>query len=757
MSFLYFVRFFHFAFFDAFSVVQTALLRLKVEELQRAFNAKFDAAVELKKAEIYRLDEKAERVKEINEESRGEEPLFKPRMSKEERPETIFEVDESEITAERVLTKEEQAKKDAEEAEKAERARKAAEDDSRDRALLDMMNGTLVIKKDVSALDKQLVKEEWMTTIPYDKMSDEQKVQLADFEKREKTLATERENRRKLLDTDLKKVRGEIADICRFFDEKLQVLLDERMVVKQKCCTQELIIAKLMNSLLEEEERDREEVNLARRERELHTEKTTASMALNEFRRQVDACQKKADALAKEEKDLERNCRKEMFEMASDQLEMLMKLYKNRRVRRHITPDISASSPAPATAGGAPKVSMMMSLAMMSLAASGKASEQTQHILKTKGAMKAAGDADHESEDEDNMQDPFSEQTGKVAAAEVATRLAEMQFDPSEKPDDLEPEVWERLQKLRNLKIEKEMEAKAHGTILEDMRRHEAALIATEKALNDELVSTVNRKVAAREQRETLQLNTELLMQVRQGQVEIEEAPVVTDMSSAVMINRSIVEQLNGSIVSLGSETVQQLREIVYLRKGIRAQRWQQRRMQLQFEEYADRTIEFQLLRVTRELQDMIKSGGHEARQSNEIAKLEKKIEYTRQMTDTKIADRTYKLNKVLKKVRDMQEENRRLDQTIVELQNSVAERQNIWRIRQKDAPMPGTEGSGHEGSEAEAQRKRVAAVVERRRLVELAKQQAEEIEFLKSELERCRKRTFPSFQQMVPTHPDMK
>ena len=114
----------------------------------------------------------------------------------------------------------------------------------------------------------------------------------------------------------------------------------------------------------------------------------------------------------------------------------------------------------------------------------------------------------------------------------------------------------------------------------------------------------------------------------------------------------------------------------------------------------------------------------------------------------------------VLSKVRAMQEENRRLDQTVVELQNSVAERQNIWRIRQRDAPLPGSsEAEGGGGADSEAQRKRVGAVIERRRLFELAKQQAEEIEFLKAELERCRKRTFPSFQQIVPAgaHPDAR
>lgn len=54
-------------------------------------------------------------------------------------------------------------------------------------------------------------------------------------------------------------------------------------------------------------------------------------------------------------------------------------------------------------------------------------------------------------------------------------------------------------------------------------------------------------------------------------QVEVEEAPVVTDLSACAMIHRDIVEELNKVIVSLGSECVQQLKETVYLRKGTRS------------------------------------------------------------------------------------------------------------------------------------------------------------------------------------------
>ena len=49
---------------------------------------------------------------------------------------------------------------------------------------------------------------------------------------------------------------------------------------------------------------------------------------------------------------------------------------------------------------------------------------------------------------------------GGAAAARAADegRLAELQLDPSEKPEDMSQEAWERFQRSRNTKIEKEME-----------------------------------------------------------------------------------------------------------------------------------------------------------------------------------------------------------------------------------------------------------------------------------------------------------
>ena len=63
--------------------------------------------------------------------------------------------------------------------------------------------------------------------------------------------------------------------------------------------------------------------------------------------------------------------------------------------------------------------------------------------------------------------------------------------------------------------------------------------------------------------------NLELPFKLKQGQVEVEEAAVVTDFGGALLIHRSEVAELNGSVRQLGREKVVILKEIRDFRKGI--------------------------------------------------------------------------------------------------------------------------------------------------------------------------------------------
>ena len=56
--------------------------------------------------------------------------------------------------------------------------------------------------------------------------------------------------------------------------------------------------------------------------------------------------------------------------------------------------------------------------------------------------------------------------------------------------------------------------------------------------------------------------------------------------------------------------------------------------MDLDLQEYIAQTTEFQLLRVTKDLQELIKVGGHESRQAGEVANLERKIDFLENVSE---------------------------------------------------------------------------------------------------------------------------
>ena len=76
--------------------------------------------------------------------------------------------------------------------------------------------------------------------------------------------------------------------------------------------------------------------------------------------------------------------------------------------------------------------------------------------------------------------------------------------------------------------------------------------------------------------------------------------------------------------------------------------------------------------------------------------------------------------------------------QQLKELQSSVAVRESIFRSR--------VESSGGEVNPATQAATRMKRVTMRRRLIDLARLQTEEIDFLRQELDRLRQRSFPSF-----------
>ena len=130
---------------------QLIMLEHVIRTIKASFNAKFAEFVKKKGQSLGRVDEKMARLLEIHKELKTSEVVDKVGMADSEQPEQVLVVDDSEIGVEKWVSPAELKAREEEE----QRAREAAgSDDTAERALNQMMGGTLAGADAIGVLDK---------------------------------------------------------------------------------------------------------------------------------------------------------------------------------------------------------------------------------------------------------------------------------------------------------------------------------------------------------------------------------------------------------------------------------------------------------------------------------------------------------------------------------------------------------------------------------------------------------------------------
>merc|ERR1712151_1333413 len=263
----------------------------------------------------------------------------------------------------------------------------------------------------------------------------------------------------------------------------------------------------------------------------------------------------------------------------------------------------------------------------------------------------------------------------------------------------------------------------------------------------------------------------EVLFKLRQGQVEVPQAAVVTDYSDAVVIDQEVVESRNRRILELGKSKVSTLDTTKVFRKKLGLLQWEHRMLAMRTLDLEERTKDVHMLRVTKGLQSLLK-GGEEGRNKADADLLERKIEHLNTTTQQKEASlkKQYAMGSHAAKLR--KQENSMLEKKLRELQQNVIQREHIRRLRApqgggsgnpaKDGDKPKIIGGGGRIEENEGvirvAQQGFREVRVRQSLMDAAKKHTEEIDLLRKELDRLRQKTFPSFVQLHedrPANPD--
>ena len=315
----------------------------------------------------------------------------------------------------------------------------------------------------------------------------------------------------------------------------------------------------------------------------------------------------------------------------------------------------------------------------------------------------------------------------------------ELKLDASPEGDDfpegLDQAVWDELVTMRNEKLASETNKRAKEADVAEKRAFLSRRRAEAKAAVARQAAVLDELGELRKSRLDDSLNLEIVVKIKQGQVEVAHADdFEPNYDAAVLIHRDAVEALNVEVVKLAEVKVQHMTEKMKKQSGIHKLEWQHRRLGMNAEDLQRKTKDVQMLRVTRHMTLEGDSGSTEDRNRKANDILEKTIKQQEQLMKSQLDDRGRQAMAITRKIRGLNKETVKFEPEITELSNTVDERATMCRVH-----MAATGGK----SKVDA---RLHAASSRRALVETVKAQADEISFLRDELERRRMKTFPAF-----------
>ncbi|ESO90244.1 hypothetical protein LOTGIDRAFT_233795 [Lottia gigantea] len=581
-------------------------------------------------------------------------------------------------------------KKQAEAKQKAEEERKLREKgDNIRERALDMMMGGVLEIKKEDELKKDVPKPLFMTTKESEEWTEEEVKSAKEYEKKVQDLKEEREKYRKQLETELRKLEQVIADNMTGFDEVLNQLFMKKVKVMMVLYQEDLKINRLRYNLLLEEELEIQEHELNAKLEHKRVLKQLTTEAVNESKKNLEKFRDDYDRLLAEDKLMDKTFRREFNDVSAVMADTLFKLFKKR-----------------------------------------------PRGQKFKGADTPVLDP--------SAPNPFAERPSTArqnAQSKIAMEQAIEELDrQSNMPENLEVQIWERLCHYRREKIESEQLVKTKALVLAEMNAFLQKRQEEEDSLRNETEDIMTQINRLREDRQRFTINLEVQLLLKQGQVEVDAGRFVHDFKPSALLHRSVVEDLNKTIKQYGEKKIASMMDSKDFRKGIIQLEWEHKRMLMEMDDLQNKMKDIQFMKVTREIQAYLSEKDYVSKKTQDILILEQTLQLLKKTHEKNVSEKRKILKDLNKTIRTKESSNQDLDSQLTEINVSVNERKHIDDVNAERRLDTGAE-------------KRYKEIVQRRKLVDLAKAQAQEVAVLRAEVERLRMRTFPALVQAWDSH----
>lgn len=626
---------------------QIAMLKEVVRIIKITFNKHFEKLYKEKEDVTGAIAAKNNRIKEILGElgSTDESILVsvKP-WADEEKAGSVLIVNDNEISSRPYVTI---AMKEAQQREE-ERKRKEAlsnADNGAERALQDFMYGNLEVKRDVLHEGTAIPKPSFMDEISSENWTDSMKKEALEYNDKIQAILDDKLKYRKGLELEMKKLRSEIQDACKSFDEKIIEMSKYRIITQREILAQELYISRLALSMVK-----REQLwgNLKSLNSEIEANRKSRgelSQVVKKLTTCVDEAKAQLQAAQDEEKTLDRSFKRDLQTLSNatfdqDTLKIFTNLYRQRKYHSISVEgdegdgDGGSGINQRASKDGAKRRSFKRSFGnsaaethgSVAPKAGGKLRESKDTSSKDNlGPMQQAARQMNNAQEAShkvlqfNPNDPFyfnliqRDKERKLADSQIPLQVP-LSMD-QDCPDgfNVDQFVWSKLQELRLARIVKEIEAKTFSKEYNELKQKLDELTDREEALIAQSYALENSKASIMNSISVLDTDLEVVVSLRQGQDEVDCNAVVTDYSDAKLIPTSIINKYNVRLNDHGKDKIGVLTKIKQFRRKMNLVDWEAKHLEMEAKHYEELFTDCQLFRVTRDLQKLIKEGAEES------------------------------------------------------------------------------------------------------------------------------------------------
>ncbi|XP_009276352.1 PREDICTED: cilia- and flagella-associated protein 43 [Aptenodytes forsteri] len=652
-------------------VNQIVLLKDIIYKVKTAFNKEFDIVVRQKEQEIARVKERNLRIREILAQLDLQVKVWEPALTDDEIPERALTVQDSEIKVEKYLTQEEREKAEMLAELEIERCL-AAMDNERLRALNDMMGGVLEVKKeDILKMD---IPPPPFISKPEHVWNDEEKKIFREHEKKVKELSEEKEKYRRALENELKKLEASIQETTQNFDQIVCKLSERKVKLEMVIYQEELKIVNLVYALMLNEELDTREAGLHNFLMKKEKEKVKTARTIQTTKNKIEAYIDTYENAKAEEKNLECGFTKEFAHVPANLLDELFQLYKHR-----------------------PKT------------------PTTEMLLDT---AKPYGDSSGSAEDY------------KGALTLLMKAMDELD-SPEHMPNGLDPSIWEHFCLARRNKMESEELVKWKALTLAEMQAFLQRRMDDNEKIKSEIEDIFQELTWLQEEKMKLQLNLTVQFLLRQGQVELESTEI-PDYTDAILINKSVIEELNCSIMAQGEKKIASMVECKDFSKGIFQLEWEHKKMRMQIEDLKQKARDIVTLPISKDRQLFLTVLNYDSHIAHRVSVMEQALGIMDKLHKKNVKNRQKRIKELEKCISLKEQANYELSLELKEMLVSVSERRHIF------------EAADTQHVSEKIAKQRYREILKQKHLQSLVKEQEEQFEILQAEVERLRSRTFP-------------